>query len=161
MQKYLMSTVSAFVFALLLPVQASVVAQTGESSSPARAAKEAVSSRKVMVQDQRASLGENKSGDDKQKPAKTQEKEAKLTGRLPRYFGKVVDDNQRQRIYEIQAEYRQKVTALQQQLDQAKAAELEAIEGVLQPGQLEQLKKLRSAAQMQRSEKTRGSASGN
>lgn len=126
MQKAFLSAVLVSILSLALsPVQATPALQKQEAASKAETAKES------------------------NQAAKTSSK-SKITGRLPRYFGKVVDDSQRKQIYKIQAEYREKVSALQLQLTQMKQAELKAIEGVLEPSQLDRLNKLRSDA-MQRS----------
>ena len=122
MQKVLLSAVLLSILSLALsPIQARPVIQRQEASSKTDKAKK-----------------ESQTEEISSKP--------KITGRLPRYFGKVVDDTQRAKIYKIQAEYREKVTALQMQLSQMKQAELKAIEDVLEPSQLDRLNKIRSDA---------------
>ncbi len=69
-------------------------------------------------------------------------KPAKFRGRLPRYYGKVVDAVQRQQIYQIQAKYHERLEALKAQLKQLEAQCDAEIEGVLSPEQKQSLAKL-------------------
>jgi ABC-type Na+ efflux pump permease subunit len=55
--------------------------------------------------------------------------------RLPKHFSQLVDQRQRQSIQQIQAEYREKISQLQEALAQAKRDELQAIEQLLTPTQ--------------------------
>ena len=73
-----------------------------------------------------------KSGGDK-----TDEKEQpRFHGRLPMYFGSVVSETQREKIYAIQAKYAERIRQLQEQLDELKARRGTEIEAVLTPEQL-------------------------
>ena len=67
----------------------------------------------------------------------------KVRGYLPRDFKKLgLNDKQTQQIYKIEAEYRDKISALQQQIDDLKAAERKDIDGVLTDDQKAHLKEL-------------------
>ncbi len=75
--------------------------------------------------------------------AKTTDQEG-LTGRLPRYFSSLVDEKQRDEIYEIQASYRDKIEELEKQLADLRSKEMAAIEKVLTTTQRKKLADLRS-----------------
>ena len=75
--------------------------------------------------------------------AKTTDQE-QLTGRLPRYFSSLVDEKQRDEIYEIQASYRDKIEELEKQLADLRSKEMAAIEKVLTTTQRKKLADLRS-----------------
>ena len=67
----------------------------------------------------------------------------KVHGVLPKDFKKLgLSDKQTQDIYKIEANYRDKIAALQQQLDDLKAAERKEVEGVLTDDQKAALAKL-------------------
>ncbi len=66
------------------------------------------------------------------------------TGRLPRFFAAVVDQQQRLQIYEIQHAYRVKLDALERQLAELLALQVKEIEQVLTPSQLQTVEELRS-----------------
>lgn len=70
----------------------------------------------------------------------------KLTGRLPRYFSSVVDQQQRLEIYQIQAEYRAKIAEVEKQLMALRSEQLEEIENVLSATQRKQLNTIRTQA---------------
>jgi hypothetical protein len=71
---------------------------------------------------------------------------AKPKGRLPAYYKDIVDDKQRVAIYAIQADYKGKIDALQEQIDKLTADRDAAIEGVLTAAQKEKLKKAKEVA---------------
>lgn len=73
-------------------------------------------------------------------------KQPVLRGRLPRYYGKLVDDAQRQQIYQIQASYRERISQLQAELAKLQMQQLEEIEGTLTADQRKQLDELRDVA---------------
>ena len=76
-------------------------------------------------------------GDDK-KPD-----DAKVTGHLPAHFKKLgLSDKQTQDIYKIEASYKEKIDALQQQIDDLKKAEHADIQNVLTDAQKTALKAL-------------------
>jgi Spy/CpxP family protein refolding chaperone len=63
-------------------------------------------------------------------------------GRLPAHFAKVVDDQQRERIYGIQAAYSERIDALRAQLERLEAQRDAEIRAVLTPAQRRQLEQL-------------------
>ncbi|MBX3422834.1 MAG: hypothetical protein KF752_14870 [Pirellulaceae bacterium] len=70
-------------------------------------------------------------------------------GRLPRYFAGLVDPEQRDRIRELQADFRQRIEELTQQLDRLKQEELAACEEVLTDAQRKLLQRKRAEAHAQ------------
>lgn len=71
---------------------------------------------------------------------------AKPKGRLPAYYADVVDEKQRAAIYSIQADFKSKIEALQEQIDKLTAERDTAIESVLTAAQKDKVKKAREAA---------------
>jgi hypothetical protein len=65
--------------------------------------------------------------------------DAKLKGRLPAGYSKIVDDTQRQKIYGIQAKYASKIDDLQKQLQDLTAKRDSEIRGVLTADQQKKL----------------------
>ena len=76
----------------------------------------------------------------------TRNKTEKLRGRLPAYFGKVVDESQRQEIYQIQADYKDRIAKLQAPLTKMVQQRDREVLMVLTADQLEELKSLQKAA---------------
>jgi hypothetical protein len=75
-------------------------------------------------------------------------------GRLPAYYGQVVDDVQREKIYSIQKEYQPKIDELKAQLSQLLQERNEKILGVLSPEQQKKIQEAReTAAKARRSSK--------
>ncbi len=74
--------------------------------------------------------------------------------RLPMYYAKVVDEKQRQKIYDIQKKYHPKIAELQKQLEQLIAQRDAEIEAVLTPEQKAEIEKLRQEASQRRKEKS-------
>jgi len=74
-------------------------------------------------------------------------------GRLPNYYNRVVDKEQRERIYGIQREYAPKIDALKAQLEKLVDERDEKVKAVLTPEQQETVEKLRAAAKAKRSRK--------
>lgn len=64
---------------------------------------------------------------------------SKPTRRLPRYFGSIVDQQQRLEIYQIQAGYQEQIAELEQTLAELESAQMQEIEAVLTDSQYEQL----------------------
>lgn len=88
-------------------------------------------------------------------PAETPVPEAakskkEFRGRLPMYYSRVVDNEQREKIYAIQREYAPKIDALQAQLEALTADRDEKVEAVLTPEQRNTVEKLRAAAKTKR-----------
>lgn len=74
-----------------------------------------------------------------------------LKGRLPPYYSKIpVDATQKQKIYEIEASYNEKIKALREQLAALEAQQAEEIKAVLTPEQKEKLKELMADAKSKR-----------
>jgi Spy/CpxP family protein refolding chaperone len=79
---------------------------------------------------------------DKDKP---KEPDKKLKGTLPTNFKALgLTDKQKQAVYKVRAEYKEKLDELEKARAKLKAEEKEALEKVLTPDQLKELKKLRS-----------------
>ena len=64
--------------------------------------------------------------------------------RLPAYYASIVDERQRQAIYEIRGRVAVELEQLQQQLDALRRAEMSEIEALLTPAQHQQLDALRA-----------------
>ncbi|NUQ63022.1 MAG: hypothetical protein HUU20_11060 [Pirellulales bacterium] len=77
-------------------------------------------------------------------------KAAKFRGRLPAYFAKVVDDQQRRKIYGIQEEYHERIEALKAQLAAMMEERDQMIEAILTPDQRQQIDRMKSAAKTKR-----------
>ena len=73
-------------------------------------------------------------------------KAEKPRGRLPAYFGKVVDESQRKEIYQIQVDYKDQIAKLQTALTSLVQQRDREILMVLTVDQLEELKSLQKAA---------------
>jgi hypothetical protein len=84
-------------------------------------------------------------------PAKTTKVERKKPrGRLPTYFGKVVDSSQREEIYEIQSRYAEQIEKLQQELKELLKERDAEVDAVLSPEQMAEVVKLRREREAQR-----------
>ncbi len=81
----------------------------------------------------------------------TPAKKRTFRGRLPAYYRQVVDEKQREKIYEIQREYAPKVDALRAQLAALIAERDEKVAAVLTPEQIEKVEQLRAEARAKRS----------
>jgi Spy/CpxP family protein refolding chaperone len=78
----------------------------------------------------------------------------KPTGRLPPGFAKLgLSDEQKQKIYKIQAEYQSKIQALRAQIKKLEEEERTQIFSVLTPGQKELYRKLRDIPETKSSDK--------
>lgn len=88
-------------------------------------------------------------------PSSAQEatKKAPAKGRLPPYYGEVVDDAERAKIYEIQAGYEARIDKLEAELEALKAERDEKVAKVLSPAKLKKVEELRAAAAAKREEK--------
>jgi hypothetical protein len=75
---------------------------------------------------------------------------AKPRGRLPAYYNKVVDGQQREKIYAIQQQYEPKINALKAELQALQDKMNAEVEGVLTPAQLEIVKKANDEAKQKR-----------
>jgi len=73
-----------------------------------------------------------------------------VRGRLPAYYGKIVDDAQKARIYKIQAEYSAKLDALKAELDSLTEKRDNEVRAVLTAAQQRKLEELKAAAKKNR-----------
>jgi Spy/CpxP family protein refolding chaperone len=74
----------------------------------------------------------------------------KSRGRLPNFYRQVVDPQQRETIYKIQAEYAPKIAELQAQLEKLIKERDEKIAAVLTPEQRKRVEDLNAAARAKR-----------
>ncbi len=70
-------------------------------------------------------------------------KQQRVTGRLPRHFASLVDDQQCAEIYAIQAAFQEKITVLEKELAALEAEQMKEVEGVLTATQQKELIELR------------------
>lgn len=70
----------------------------------------------------------------------------KFQGRLPRYFGQLVDDKQRKQIYDVQRKFHEQEQTLRRQLSELLAERDAEVAAVLTREQTQKLEKLRDAA---------------
>lgn len=78
--------------------------------------------------------------------------------RLPTYYSRVVTQEQREEIYEIQETYAKELEALEQELKTKQQERDEAIEAVLKPEQLDEVKRLIAEAQDRRARKSKSAS---
>jgi len=78
--------------------------------------------------------------------------------RLPAHFGKIVDETQRQKIYDIQREYGPKIQELRAQLKALIDERDKKIQAVLSADQVKELAKAKEAARAKRKKKTEAAA---
>jgi hypothetical protein len=81
------------------------------------------------------SQAQDKPGDARERPVPKK----LIKGRLPAYYASIVNDEQRQRIYQIQASYNPKIDALQAEIEALVARRDAEIRGVLTPDQQKRL----------------------
>lgn len=79
---------------------------------------------------------------------------AKAKGRLPAYYREVVTEEQRDKIYAIQAKFDAQIDALTAQLEDLRTQRDGEVEGVLSPEQKEKLAAARAAADSKRKKKS-------
>ena len=83
-------------------------------------------------------------------PAATKAARAKPRGRLPSYYGDVVNQEQRDKIYAIQLKYESQLAALREQLKALVDKRDAEVAGVLTPEQVEQVKRIAAEAKAAR-----------
>jgi Spy/CpxP family protein refolding chaperone len=88
--------------------------------------------------------------DAKAADGKTAKPRAKPRGRLPAYYSKVVDGQQREKIYAIQKQYEPKITALKAELQALQEKVDGEVAAVLTPEQQAMVKKLADDAKAKR-----------
>ncbi len=72
--------------------------------------------------------------------------ESKLKGRLPAYYKDLVDEKQKEAIYKVQADFKAKIDALEEQLKQLADDRDAAIEKILTADQKTKLQKAKDEA---------------
>ena len=82
--------------------------------------------------------------------AKAAKPRAKPRGRLPAFYGKVVDGKQREKIYAIQQQYEPKISALKAELQDLQDKADAEIDAVLTAEQRDTIKKLADEAKQKR-----------
>ena len=80
-------------------------------------------------------------------------KEKKPRGRLPNYYKSVVSEEQRVKIYEIQAGYRDQIAALKAQIEALVKEQSDKITAVLSAEQLQKIEQLAAEAATKRKAK--------
>ena len=85
-----------------------------------------------------------------EEPEEQAAEKKKPRGRLPAYYSKVVTEQQRSDIYEIQARYSGMISDLQQRIDELTDRRGKEIESILSASQVEQLQKLKADAKARR-----------
>jgi hypothetical protein len=90
------------------------------------------------------SIGQDKKTEKPKTSASKKEKEVK--GQLPAYFKDVVNDEQKTKIYGIQAKYRPQIEDLQDQLEALRKKQSDEIDAVLTKEQLDKVAAQRDAA---------------
>jgi len=93
-----------------------------------------------------------------QAPAPATAKVRKFRGRLPNYYSQVVDQQQREKIYAIQREYKPKIDALKAQLAALTKERDDEVSEVLTPQQREKIEQLREEAKAKREAKRKPKA---
>ena len=91
-------------------------------------------------------------------PEEAKPKKREFRGRLPAYYGRVVDEKQRKTIYGIQREYAPKIDALKAQLAALTAERDNKVAAVLTPEQLETVEKLKAEAKAKRARAKQGTS---
>ena len=74
----------------------------------------------------------------------------KSRGRLPAYYAKVVNQKQREDIYEVQARYATMIADLQKQIDELASKRDQEVQAVLSDSQLAEIQKLKDEAKARR-----------
>jgi isopentenyl phosphate kinase len=92
-------------------------------------------------------------GQDKAKKAEKTEPAAKRKGQLPAYYGDVVTEEQRAKIYEIQAKYADQIKDLTAQLEALRDKQSQEIEAVLSAEQKAKVEAAREAAAAKKKKK--------
>ena len=87
------------------------------------------------------------------KAARNVARKNEAQGRLPAYYGQIVDEGQRQRIYQIQANYHPQIESLLAQVEALTVKRDEEIRAVLSPEQRQRLDTLINGAKANRAAK--------
>ena|SRR5688500_4706917 len=90
----------------------------------------------------------------KKAAVKEVKEQAKAKGRLPAYYGKIVSDEQREKIYAIQAKFDSQIESLTAQLETLRKQRDSEVEAVLTAEQKTQVAEARSAADAKKKKKS-------
>jgi Spy/CpxP family protein refolding chaperone len=105
----------------------------------------------ISAQSKPASEQPDSSQPGNQQPGAVSDENSRPRGRLPNHFGKLgISDEQRTRIYAIQADYDGRVDALLAQIEELVADRDTDIDAVLTDGQRARLRELRAEARSKR-----------
>lgn len=88
--------------------------------------------------------------DGKSDEAKVAKKRAEPRGRLPAYFGEVVSNDQREKIYDIQAKYLMQIGKLQDEIAKLEESREKDVLAVLTEEQMAKVKQLQNDAKAKR-----------
>jgi hypothetical protein len=102
----------------------------------------------LMIVGNPLSIGQDKAGQ------KKEAKSNKAKGRLPAYYADVVSQEQREKIYAIQAKYAEQIKALNDQLEALEKKQNDEIAGVLSAEQKEKVEAARAEAAAKKKKKS-------
>ena len=88
-----------------------------------------------------------------QEESKAESKARRGPRRLPLYYARVVSSEQRERIYEIQAEYAEEIQAIENELRKKMSERDQAVQAVLSVEQLDEVKRWISEAKKRRAQR--------
>ena len=88
-----------------------------------------------------------------QEESETEAKARRGSRRLPLYYARVVSSEQRERIYEIQAEYAEEIELIENELKKKMNERDEAVQAVLSVEQLDEVKRWISEAKKRRAQR--------
>ena len=88
-----------------------------------------------------------------QEESKAESKARRGPRRLPLYYARVVSSEQRERIYEIQAEYAEEIQAIENELKKKMSERDQAVQAVLSVEQLDEVKRWISEAKKRRAQR--------
>ena len=88
-----------------------------------------------------------------QEESETEAKARRGSRRLPLYYARVVSSEQRERIYEIQAEYAEEIELIENELKKKMNERDQAVQAVLSVEQLDEVKRLISEAKKRRAQR--------
>lgn len=88
-----------------------------------------------------------------QEESETEAKARRGSRRLPLYYARVVSSEQRERIYEIQAEYAEEIEVIENELKKKMNERDQAVQAVLSVEQLDEVKRWISEAKKRRAQR--------
>lgn len=88
-----------------------------------------------------------------QEESKAESKARRGPRRLPLYYARVVSSEQRERIYEIQAEYAEEIQVIENELKKKMSERDQAVQAVLSVEQLDEVKRWISEAKKRRAQR--------